>query len=120
MCLLFTGAAWAQLPFDVPAAPAADGATLFRNQCGTCHTVEAGAPLRQGPNLAGIVGRRAGSLPGFGYSAAFAHAEFTWDEPHLQRWLTNPQSLLPGAVMLYSQPDPKIRQAIIFWLKEQH
>ncbi len=109
----------AQMPLGVPAAPP-DPAKLFANQCGTCHTVEHGAPPRQGPNLAGVVGRRAGSLPDFKYSAAFAHADFTWDDAHLDQWLTNPQAMLPGAIMVYRQANPKTRQIIIAWLKEQH
>ncbi len=110
----------AQMPFDLPAAKPPDGASLFANQCGTCHTVEHGAAPRQGPNLAGVYGRRAGSLPGFKYSPAFAQADFTWDDAHLEAWLTNPQAVLPGAVMLYRQSNPKTRQTIIAWLKDQH
>jgi cytochrome c len=118
--LLSASGAWAQMPFNVPAAAPPDGAKLFANQCGTCHTVERGAAPRQGPNLAGVVGRRAGSLPGFTYSPGFAKADFTWDDAHLDAWLTNPQAMLPGVVMLYRQNNPNIRKAIIVWLKDQH
>ncbi len=117
---LAVAAAQAQMPFNVPVAAPPDGAKLFANQCGTCHTVEHGAPPRQGPNLAGVVGRRAGSQPGFTYSAAFAEADFTWDDAHLDRWLTNPQAMLPGVVMVYRQANPQTRQLIIAWLKDQH
>jgi cytochrome c len=119
-CFAGAGTSRAQMPFEVPKSAPMDGATLFANQCGTCHTVEHGAPPRQGPNLAGVVGRRAGSLPGFQYSPAFARADFVWDDARLDRWLTSPQAMLPGAVMLYHQSDPKVRQLIIAWLKEQH
>jgi cytochrome c len=120
LCGLCAIAARAQMPFNVPAAAPPDGAHLFTNQCGTCHTVEHGAAPRQGPNLAGVVGRRAGTLPGFTYSPAFAHADFTWDDAHLDQWLTNPQAMLPGAVMVYRQANPATRQTIIAWLKEEH
>ncbi len=113
-------AARAQVPFNVPAAAPPDGGKLFAAQCGTCHTVEHGAAPRQGPNLAGVVGRRAGSVPDFKYSAAFAQADFTWDDANLDQWLTNPQALLPGAVMGYRQANPQTRQTIIVWLKGQH
>ncbi|HEX5326217.1 MAG TPA: c-type cytochrome [Acetobacteraceae bacterium] len=102
-----------------PAAPLADGATLFVNQCGVCHSLNADDPPRQGPLLKGVVGRRAGTLPGFRYSPGFAKADFIWDEPHLDRWLTDPQALIPGAVMLYRQSDPAVRARIIGFLKEQ-
>lgn len=105
--------------FTVPAAPPPDGAALFRNQCGTCHTLSAKEPLRQGPPLGGVIGRRAGSVPGFAYSPGFAKADFTWDAAHLDRWLTKPQDVIPGAVMAYRQADPATRARIIDWLKEQ-
>jgi cytochrome c len=111
---------YAQLPFDVPKPVAPTAASLFASQCGTCHTVEPGAPPRQGPNLAGVFNRRAGTLTGFHYSPGFANAGFVWDDTHLDAWLANPQKLIPGAVMLYRQPDPAIRASIIAWLKEQH
>ena len=110
----------AQLPFDLPKTPPKDGAGLFAGQCGTCHTVEHGAPPRQGPNLAGVYLRKAGTLPGFHYSAGFARADFVWDDAHLDAWLGGPQTLIPGAVMLYRQDDPAIRRSIITWLKDQH
>jgi cytochrome c len=111
----------AQLPFGIqqPAVPPAP-AVLFRNQCGTCHTTDASAPPRQGPNLAGVYQRGAGKLPGFKYSVGFASQDFVWDEAHLDAWLTNPQAMIPGTVMVYHQPNPDVRRAIIGWLKEQH
>jgi len=113
-------AARAQMPLPDDNAAPADGATLFLNQCGTCHTVEHGAAPRQGPNLAGVVGRKAGSQPGFAYSAGFAQADWVWDPPHLDRWLTNPQAMIASAVMPYKQADAAVRAAIIDWLKDQH
>jgi len=56
----------------------------------------------------------------FHYSSGFARVAFAWNEAHLDAWLTNPQKLIPGAVMLYRQADPAIRASIIAWLKEQH
>jgi cytochrome c len=112
--------AHAQLPFDLPKATPQDGASLFGNQCGTCHVVQPGAPPRQGRNLAGVYMRKAGTLDGFHYSDGFAHAAFVWDDTHLDAWLSSPQRLIPGAVMLYHQDDPAIRRTIIAWLKEQH
>ncbi|MGC1412020.1 MAG: c-type cytochrome [Acetobacteraceae bacterium] len=112
--------AHAQLPFDVPKPAAPSAASLFVSQCGTCHTVEHGAAPRQGPNLAGAFNRKAGTLSGFHYSPGFANAAFVWDATHLDAWLADPQKLIPGAVMLYRQPDPAVRASIIAWLKEQH
>lgn len=114
--LAAAGSAAAQMA--VPEASAPDGAKLFKNQCATCHTVHASDPHRQGPTMEGIFGRRAGSVADFHYSAGFAHADWTWDEAHLDPWLTNPQAVIPGAIMAYRQSKAEVRAAIIGYLKD--
>jgi cytochrome c len=109
-------AASAQMP--LPAAKPPDGPALFKQQCGTCHTTDPSEPLRQGPPLDKIVGRQAGKVNGFHYSPAFAKADFVWDAARLDAWLSNPQELIPGAVMAYRQAKPETRAAIIAYLKE--
>jgi cytochrome c len=104
--------------FNVPVSKPSPE-SLFRNQCAACHTLDAAEPPRQGPTLAGIVGRRAGSVAGFHYSPGFAGADFVWDTAHLDSWLANPQAMIPGAVMPYRQANPDTRHAIIAYL-EQH
>ena len=116
--MLVVKAAFAQMP--LPEAKPPDGPTLFKQQCATCHTNNLTDPVRQGPSLFGIVGRRAGSVEGFHYSASLAKADFTWDEARLDAWMINPQEMLPGAVMTYRQAKPQIRAAIIAYLKELH
>jgi cytochrome c len=106
----------AQIP--LPAAKPPDGATLFKQQCGTCHTSNETDPVRQGPSLFNIVGRRAGTADGFKYSSGFAKADFVWDEARIDAWITNPQEMIPGAVMAYRQVRPEVRAAIIAYLKE--
>jgi cytochrome c len=110
-------AARAQFPLPAPAPP--DPATLFARQCGTCHSVTPGDAPRQGPNLAGVVGRKAGSQAGFAYSAGLAQAGFVWDAARLDAWLADPQAVIPGAVMAYRQANPDVRHSIITWLGEQ-
>ncbi len=105
--------------FPVPAAkPTPD--ILFRNQCATCHSLNASDPPRQGPNLAGVIGRKAGSVPEFKYSAGFANADFNWDDQRLDAYLTNPQAVIPGAVMPYRQANADTRKSIISYLEAQH
>ena len=63
---------------QVPArtgADAASGQLIFNNACRTCHTTKEG-DNRLGPNLHNIIGRKAGSLPNFGYSSAMKGADF--------------------------------------------
>ena len=73
---------------------------------------------RQGPPLLKIVGRPAGKVDGFHYSAGFAKADFVWDDARLDAWLANPQAMVPGTIMAYRQPKPETRAAIIVYLKE--
>jgi cytochrome c len=114
--VLAAGMADAQMPLPTPKPP--DGATLFKQQCGTCHTTTLTELVRQGPQLVKIVGRRAGSVEGFHYSAGLAKADFAWDEARLDAWITDPQAVVPGTVMAYRQPKPELRAAIIAYLKE--
>jgi cytochrome c len=100
-------------------AAAADGAALFEQQCSACHTLNPADPPRQGPLLAHVYGRKPGSVPGYAYSPGFRNVDFVWDEAHLDRWLTNPQAVIPGAMMPYRQRKPEIRHAIIDYLKAQ-
>jgi cytochrome c len=108
----------AQIPLPAPKPP--DGPTLFKQQCATCHTTNPSDPTRQGPSLFNIIGRRAGTAEGFHYSAGFAKADFVWDDARIDAWITNPQEMIPGAVMAYRQAKPEIRSAIIAYLKELH
>ncbi len=114
------GAPQARAQTTPPTAAPPSGQALFKRQCSTCHTVNASDPQRQGPTLAGVVGRKAGSVAGYDYSAGFAKADWTWDETRLDAWLTNPQAVIPGAVMPYRQGKAAIRSTIIDYLKGLH
>lgn len=116
VAIALIGAVAAQIP--LPASKPPDGAALFRQQCATCHTTNLSDPVRQGPTLARIVGRKAGKVEGFDYSPGLARADFSWDESRLDAWLTDPQAVVPGAVMPYRQAKAEIRTAIITYLKE--
>jgi len=103
------------------AAPAwADsGADLYANQCGTCHTLSAKAPMLQGPNLGNVYGRKVGSVAGFAYTPDYTSANFVWDDKHLDAYLANPTAVLADSYMQYQQPDAGIRAQIIAYLKAQ-
>jgi cytochrome c len=94
-------------------------AAQFKKSCGTCHTVDPKAPARQGPNLHGVIGRPAGTLKGFKYSAAFlkANAGKPWTPERIDQWITDPQQMAPGTIMLYHQSDADKRQLIIKFLE---
>lgn len=118
LCVATLGAGGAGAQFVLPVAKPPDGAALFKQQCATCHTINLSEPVRQGPPLFKIIGRRAGTADGFHYSAGFANADFVWDDARLEAWLANPQAMIPGAVMVYRQARPETRAAIIAYLKE--
>jgi cytochrome c len=107
----------ASAQMSLPAAKPPDGAALFKQQCATCHATNLSDAPRQGPPLAKIVGRQAGKLEGFHYSAGLAQAGFSWDESRLDAWLTNPQAVVPGAIMPYRQANAETRAVIISYLK---
>ena len=67
----------------------------FNNHCRTCHVTNEG-DNRLGPSLYGVVGREAGSAPGYSYSSAMADAGFVWDEAAIERFITNPEAVVPG------------------------
>jgi cytochrome c len=102
----------------LPSARSSDGAALFKQQCGTCHATGLSDAPRQGPPLIRIIGQHAGKVDGFHYSPGLAEAGFTWDETTLDARLTNPQAVIPGAIMAYRQGKPETRAAIITYLKE--
>jgi cytochrome c len=103
------------------AGDAAHGQALFREQCGVCH---AGGPGDgeggQGPNLNGVVGRKAGSAAGFAYTPALKSSGLTWTAQNLDRFLTDPGKLVPGTAMPISIADPKERQDLISYLASLH
>jgi cytochrome c2 len=93
------------------------GDAVFR-KCAICHRIEAGAPNGIGPNLHGVFGRKAASLPNFNYSPAMRGTGFTWDAKTLDRYLTAPQQVVPGTRMTFSGlPDRASRKAVIRYLK---
>jgi cytochrome c len=68
---------------------------VFNNACRSCHTIREG-DNRLGPNLFKVVGRKAGSLPNYNYSTAMKGADFDWDEEKLERFIANPDEVVPG------------------------
>ncbi len=68
------------------------GQLTFNNACRTCHTTKEG-DNRLGPNLHNIIGRKAGSLPNYGYSSAMKGADFGWDKEKLDRFIAKPDPL---------------------------
>ena len=94
--LLFSGSATA-----APAADPAAGQQIFKAQCSICHSVAAGVNSI-GPTLFGVVGRSAGGVPGFQYTADHKKLGVTWDAATLDKYLTNPRAMVPDTTMIYA------------------
>jgi len=100
------------------AEPPMRGKLLFL-QCASCHDITPGASAKIGPSLYGVVGRHAGSLPGYAYSPAMKAQTFIWDEKMLDRWLTKPTDVVPGTAMAFGGvAKAEDRQAIIAYLSQ--
>ena len=99
------------------AADARNGATQFR-RCAVCHSVQVGK-TGLGPNLRGVVGRKAGSL-NFAYSPAMKKSGIVWAVPKLDAFLAAPAKVVPGNRMAFpGLPNAKDRADIIEYLKTQ-
>jgi len=105
----------APLAVAAPKPSASRGAAQFQERCTLCHTVEPGAPGGQGPNLRGVVGRKAAST-GFSDSAALTRWGRTWTPELLQRYLANPGKLVPGTTMGIRVLDPGERADLVSYL----
>ena len=103
------------------AGDAARGKAAFVRQCAICHTVERDGPNRFGPNLFGILGRKAGSVPGFNYSRAFkAAADWTWNEDLVAGWIGAPGMMVRGTAMGVFQGVAQVdRRDIVAYLATQ-
>jgi glucose/arabinose dehydrogenase/cytochrome c2 len=112
--------ATAQVP---SAGNPARGRAFFQLTCAVCHTTRLGPGNtvinKQGPSLAGVVGRRAGSGLGFNYTKALGESGLVWDAPALDRFLTNPLLAVPGTTMPMPVPDTTNRLDVIAYLATQ-
>ena len=113
--LLFAGSATA-----ASAADTAGGQQIFKAQCGICHLVAAGVNSI-GPTLFGVVGRSAGGVPGFQYTADQKKLGVTWDAATLDKYLTNPRAMVPDTTMIYAGlKDDADRTNLIAYLETLH
>jgi cytochrome c len=105
---------------SVSAAPAqnANGATLFKNRCAACHAVAAGEKSGIGPNLRGVIGRKAGTVT-YSYSPAMKKSGLVWSKISLDKFLTGPAKAMPGTKMAIGISDAAQRKAIIDYLATQ-
>jgi len=108
--------ALAALPAPYNTADLTNGESKFA-LCATCHTLPQGAPNMTGPNLHGIFGRKAGTVPGYSYSDPLKATGWTWDAAHIDTWITDPKVAVPGTKMTFvGLKDAKDRTDVIAYL----
>ncbi len=126
-----TAAPAAVVPVDAPPADPElaariAGADLKRGkvqffQCRACHGLTPEAePGKIGPTLYAVIGRPAGSVPGYSYSNAVVQSGITWSVEQIDRWLQRPSDFLPGNKMVFvGIQDPQDRANIIAFIQEE-
>jgi cytochrome c len=84
------------------------GELLYSARCGACHSLDEHGP---GPRHRGLIGRRAGSEPGYDYSSALRTSKVVWSNATLDRWLANPLAYIPGNKMVVRLADDPLDRA---------
>ena len=97
------------LAYAQDAGDPAAGKAAF-SQCAICHKADKGAGNGVGPNLFGVVGRKAASLPGFEYSGPLKASGITWTADKLQEWVAGPAKMVPGTKMAFPGITSKATQ----------
>ncbi len=88
-----------------PAAADGDvaaGEKIFTSKCKVCHQIGPGAKNFVGPDLNGVIGRKAGSEEGYSYSDAMKGSGLTWDEATFKEYIKDPKAKVPGIKMIFA------------------
>src|SRR5216683_929981 len=99
------------------AGDAAHGKSVFEKRCTGCHAMETNTG-REGPQLGGVFGRKAGSVAGFAYSAGLKNSGLTWTDATLEKWLSDPDLMVPDNKMSFSVPKAEERRDLIAYFKQ--
>jgi cytochrome c len=92
-----------------------NGKELFERRCGGCHALDRG---KEGPRLAGVYGRVAGSVDSFEYSDALKNSKIIWKDESLEKWLADPERFVPNNNMAFHLERASERRDIIAFLKK--
>jgi len=97
------------------AQDAAAGEKVF-SVCRACHQIGETAKIAVGPVLNGVIGRKAGTYPGYSYSEANKNSGITWDEATFTTYIKNPRGTIPGTKMIFIgiTDEKKIKDLIAF------
>ena len=97
------------------AQDAAAGEKVFA-QCRACHQIGETAKNLIGPKLNGVIGRKAGSVEGFAYSAANKNSGLTWDEATFTDYIHDPRAKIPGTKMTFAglKNEQQIKDLLVY------
>jgi cytochrome c len=84
------------------AQDAAAGEKLFNAQCKACHQIGPTAKNAVGPELNGVIGRKAGSVEGYSYSTANKNSGITWTDEEFLTYIKAPQQVVKGTKMTFA------------------
>jgi cytochrome c len=115
MTALFASTTLGMTTRAIAAGDPVAGKTAY-GACMACHSID---DNDVGPAHRGVVGRKAGSVPGFSYSVALKNSGIVWTPEMIDRWLQGPQKLVPGSKMFFSVGDAKTREDLIAYLATQ-
>jgi len=93
----------------------ARGQALFEKRCAGCHSL---TQNKEGPRLQGVYGRTSGTVEGFAYSAALKKAGVIWDDESLEKWLADPDVLIPGNDMDFLVAKAQERRDVVSYLRQ--
>ena len=103
---------------EVRAQDAAAGEKVF-GVCKACHQIGETAKNNVGPQLNGIIGRKAGTVAGYNYTAANKDSGITWDEATFREYIKDPKAKIPGTKMIYAGlKDEKRIDDLLAFLKQ--
>tara|TARA_B100000963_G_scaffold348850_1_gene357052 strand:+ start:1473 stop:1802 length:330 start_codon:yes stop_codon:yes gene_type:complete len=86
---------------DFSRGDTARGAKIFKSKCSSCHTINQGAPNKQGPNLFNVMNRKSGEVDGFRYTKANKESGVVWNNDNMFKYLTNPKKFIKGTNMAF-------------------
>jgi cytochrome c len=93
------------------------GQKVYLGRCQSCHSVQKGGPNKLGPLLFGIMGKTAGTLPGYAYSRPLKNSKIVWNDDALRAWLKRPNQTLPGTKMAFAGlSNPKQIEDLIAYM----
>jgi len=91
------------------------GQKVFENRCTGCHSLDRD---KEGPQLRGVFGKKAGSISTFKYSDAMKASDIIWDAGSLDQWLADPEKIIPNSDMVFRVPKARERTDVIAYLQQ--